>query len=135
MKIAVASNDGVSISRHFGRSKWFIVFDIQNETIGNETLRANNETAHAKGECEGHHDHEHGHHEHGHHDIAIALADCTAVLCGGMGWRAADALRRAGTEPFVIDHQIIANQLLPRQAVEQYIGGQLKLASDFCRSH
>ena len=33
MKIAVASIDGVSISRHFGRSRCFIVFDVENGEI------------------------------------------------------------------------------------------------------
>ncbi|TWU44317.1 Dinitrogenase iron-molybdenum cofactor [Novipirellula aureliae] len=129
MKIAVASNDGVSISQHFGRSKCFIVFDVQNKNVENETVRSNTHTAHAKGECDGHHNHEHNH-EHSHADIAAALSDCTAVLCYGMGWRAAEALRDSGTEPFVIDGQIT-----PREAVEQYVTGHLKPASDFCRCH
>ncbi|TWU42611.1 NifB/NifX family molybdenum-iron cluster-binding protein [Novipirellula artificiosorum] len=132
MKIAVASSDGVLISKHFGRSSCFIVFETQGEAIIRESVRENRQTAHAKGHCTGDHDHHDGddHPVHSHDDIAMALSDCTIVLCYGMGWRAAEALRQSGTQPFVVD-----GEMTPRQAVLQYLAGQLKSASDFCRCH
>ena len=30
MKIAVASNDGVSVSKHFGRTSRFSIFEVEN---------------------------------------------------------------------------------------------------------
>ena len=52
MKIAVASEDGVSISHHFGRSRCFLVFETQDKQIVGQSLRDNTFTAHARGECQ-----------------------------------------------------------------------------------
>ena len=128
MKIAVASIDGVSISRHFGRSRCFIVFDVEGDQVGAETIRANTFSAHAKGECDG----EHKHHDepHSHSDLVAGLEDCSAVLCCGMGWRAAEELAQSGIQPFVVGEDV-----LPRQAVERYVSGTLQPASTYCRCH
>ncbi len=128
MKIAVASIDGVSISHHFGRSQCFIVFDVDGESVGESTIRPNTFTAHARGECDG----EHGHHDqpHTHSNIVAALHDCSAVLCYGMGWRAAGDLGKNGIRPFVIDGKVT-----PPEAVQQFVAGKLKPASGFCQCH
>ena len=94
MNIAVASDDGVSISEHFGRSRCFVVFDVEGSEIRDEIVRQNTFTAHARGECHG------GQNDHSrslsHADIVMALRDCQAVLCYGMGWRAAEELGKHG---------------------------------------
>ena len=128
MKVAVASVDGVSISHHFGRSQCFIVFDVVGETVGDGTVRPNTYTAHAKGECDG----EEGHHDqpHSHASIVDALKDCSAVLCYGMGWRAAEDLSKNGINPFVIEEE-----MTPQEAVQRFAAGSLKPASSFCRCH
>ena len=59
MKIAVASIDGVSISRHFGRSRSFLVFDVEDGETVDQEMRANTFTAHAQGNCVGTHE-QHG---------------------------------------------------------------------------
>jgi predicted Fe-Mo cluster-binding NifX family protein len=126
MKIAVASVDGVSISHHFGRSQCFIVFDVDGDDVGNTTVRPNTHTAHAKGECDG----EHGHHDqpHSHSSIVAALKDCDVVLSYGMGWRAAEDLNKSGIKPLVID-----GEMTPKEAVQQFVAGNLRTASGFCR--
>ncbi len=131
MKIAVASGDGVSISRHFGRSKCFIVFDIAQGQIAGRETRDNSHTAHAKGQCEGQegpHDHE----SHSHQDIINALRDCGVVLCGGMGQRAAKDLRANG-----IDACVMEGELTPEQAVRAFldVDGNLGGGGPFCRCH
>ncbi|MCU0961703.1 MAG: NifB/NifX family molybdenum-iron cluster-binding protein [Pirellulaceae bacterium] len=128
MKVAVASVDGVSISHHFGRSQCFIVFDVQGTEIGAPEVRPNTYTAHARGECDG----AQGHHDqpHSHASIVAALQDCSAVLCYGMGWRAAEDLSRNGIKPFVIDGVVS-----PQEAVQQFVNGRLKPASGFCGCH
>lgn len=128
MKVAVASTDGVSISHHFGRSQCFIVFDVDGEDVGNRSVRPNTYTAHAKGECDG----ENGHHDqpHSHASIVAALQDCQAVLCYGMGWRAAEDLNKHGIKPFVIDGEVT-----PTEAVQRFVAGKLKPASGFCKCH
>lgn len=133
MKIAVASIDGVNISPHFGRSSCFIVYENEDGTIKSREVRDNTYTAHAKGECTGEehhgHDHEHeGHHSHG--AIINALHDCDAVLCFGMGRRAAEDLQANGIMPFIVTEDIPADD-----AVKAYLEGKLKPGQGFCCCH
>jgi predicted Fe-Mo cluster-binding NifX family protein len=128
MKIAVASSDGISISQHFGRSTCFIVFDIEGEQIMGETVVPNTSTAFASGECQGYH--EHHDQPHSHDDITAALRGCAAVLCHGMGWRAAEDLGRNGIKAIVLD-----KELPPKEAVQRYLVGTLTQAVGFCRCH
>jgi predicted Fe-Mo cluster-binding NifX family protein len=127
MKIAVPTQDGSSISDHFGRSKSFLVFEVEEGKIADCSLRANQFTAHAQGEC--HDDHGHGQ-PHGHDEIVEALKDCEAVLCYGMGRRAAAALEEGGIRAFVL-----GQRLTPQEAVQQFVAGRLPPAGDFCACH
>jgi predicted Fe-Mo cluster-binding NifX family protein len=124
MKIAVPTQDGSSISRHFGRGKAFFVFEVAGTEVLGRSVRENSFTAHAKGECDGNHDHDH---DHGHEDIVAALRDCEAVLCYGMGRRAADALKEGGIKAFVL-----REQMSPEAAVDHYINGKLTESAGFC---
>lgn len=126
MKIAVASSDGVSISKHFGRSACFIVFEVKDGKIAGNEVRSNSYTAHAKGECKGH-DQEQNHH-HNHAGIITALKDCSAVLCYGMGWRAAEDLKQNNIQVCVLELECS-----PEDAVLAYIAGSLKSGEGFCR--
>jgi len=127
MKIAVASEDGVSISHHFGRSRSFLVFETQDKQIVGRSLRDNTFTAHALGECQEGQPHEH---HHGHGAIVNALRDCEVILCYGMGWRAAEDLKQNGIQAFVVQ-----GEATPEQAVVEYLAGKLNLAGSFCRCH
>ena len=127
MKVAVPTQDGTSISQHFGRSKSFFVFDIDDGNIVGRAVRDNTFTAHAKGECHEGHDYSH---PHGHGEIVDALRDCESVLCYGMGWRAAEALKEGG-----VNAHILQEEMSPEEAVEKYISGDLPPAGDFCRCH
>lgn len=126
--IAVASSDGVSISRHFGRSACFIVFGVEDSKIVSKQVRDNTYTAFAKGEC-----HQAGHADqpHSHSAIVAALRDCEAVLSYGMGWRAAEELRANGINVCVLDRECS-----PDAAVALFVEGKLRPAdSQFCRCH
>jgi predicted Fe-Mo cluster-binding NifX family protein len=128
MKIAVASADGVSISQHFGRSQCFIVFDLADGKVTGREVRDNTYTAHAKGECkEGEH-----HHDQPHNlaDIIAAMHDCQVMLCGGMGFRAAEDLQANGIQAIIVDAS-----LTPDQAVADMVAGKLKPGQGFCRCH
>jgi predicted Fe-Mo cluster-binding NifX family protein len=125
MRIAVASSDGVSISKHFGRSQCFIVFELVDGSIENRQVRPNTFTAHAAGQCS-----PDSHHEdkpHSHAQIVEALRDCEAVICYGMGWRAAEELSANGIQPLVVERQTT-----PEEAVRDFLSGRLKPASGFC---
>ena len=131
MKIAVASSDGNQISPHFGRSAFFLVFDVEDGKIVGREVRENTFTAHARGECggDGAHAHEHGMHSHA--SIVEALRDCNAVLCYGMGWRASEALSQGGVRPYVLHRQCT-----PEDAVALFVAGKLPpVSGDCCPGH
>lgn len=128
MKVAVASSDGNQIAPHFGRSSHFLVFDVEEGRIIGKEVRSNTFTAHAGGKCHGD---GHDHATHGHAPIVEALRDCAAVLCYGMGWRAAEALTREGIEPYVL-----SAKSTPEEAVGLLLDGKLQAAGEsFCRCH
>jgi predicted Fe-Mo cluster-binding NifX family protein len=127
MKIAVASNDGVSVSRHFGRTNRFSIYEVENDRILAEERRCDIRAVCADGDCEAHHVYHNRVHDYGH--MIAALEDCRVIVCRGMGWRAAAALVRRGINPLVI-----SGDISPREAAEQYLAGTLKPANGFCRS-
>ncbi len=136
MKIGIATYNGKMISKHFGRSKFFVIFDIEDGKVVNKEIRENTFTAHARGE-HGESGHEHRHqHQHrpgmGHHShtgIVNALKDCDAVLCYGMGWRAAEDLKANG-----IKACILTDECTMDEAVQAYIEGRITESEEFfCR--
>ena len=129
MKIAVASTDGVSVSPHFGRSRCFVVFAIKGGKIEGQEVRDNTYTAHAQGQCQDGTEHHHDQ-PHSHADIVDALHDCEVVLCGGMGWRAAQELQAAGIRPLALGAAGSA-----REAVEAFLSGKVGTSGGFCRCH
>ncbi|MHB0960601.1 MAG: NifB/NifX family molybdenum-iron cluster-binding protein [Pirellulaceae bacterium] len=126
MKIAVACDDGVSVSMHFGRTSRFSIFDVNDHEILTEELRCGICPAHEGEGCEVRHAYHNHLHDYDH--MISALVDCRVVVCRGMGWRAATALVRRGINPLVV-----LGDLAPREAAEQYIAGTLRPARGFCR--
>jgi predicted Fe-Mo cluster-binding NifX family protein len=122
MKIAVATEDGKTISKHFGRSPYFVIFEIERDRIINTTLRKNTFTGHFKRD---HHEHQHGEHHHGsgdphkHESVAEGLIDCQVVISHGMGRMAWEDLRDRGIEMIVTDETDVES------AVNKYISGDL----------
>ncbi len=131
-KIAVPSDDGVTIAAHFGRSACFVVFDTEDGRVTGKEARANSAGGAHHGECHGgahEHGHEHGH-GHNHETMGQTLRDCDAILCLGMGWRAAEALKAFGVEPLMVRTELPA-----QEAVEAYLAGTLPVGESFCRCH
>lgn len=121
MKIAVPTNDGASISAHFGKSSAFLVFDVQSGQIAGSTLRPNNG-------CHPHQSHDHACDGHGrsshadhHTGIVSTLAGCDLVICSGIGQRAVDALAVAGIKPVFVSETGPASTI-----VEAYVKGLLQ---------
>lgn len=129
MKIAVASTNGADLSKHFGRSRCFVVFTVEGGKIASQEVRDNTYTAHVQGQCqdgsERHHDQPHSH-----SDIVGALRDCQVVLCGGMGWRAAQELQAAGIRPVALSQTSSA-----KEAVEAFLAERIDMTAPFCRCH
>lgn len=128
MKIAVVSDDGVTISQHFGRAPFYVVFTVEGGRVTGREVREKAGHAHFAGEH--HHGHEHGAGPHGHGfgpaaerrhaRMMEAIADCEVLLAGGMGARAYESLRRTGIRPILTDFTRIDD------AVQAYLEGRLK---------
>ena len=120
MKIAVVTDDGKTISQHFGRAKYYVVFDLQDGVIKGSEMR--DKAAHHVG------DDQHQHEEGGHHgpeadakhtSMLSNVADCEVLIARGLGWGAHEAIKGAGLKPF------ITNLELAEDAVKAFIEGKL----------
>lgn len=107
MKIACITDDGITISQHFGRAPYYAVLTVENGQIVARELRdkmghnqfIHQEHAEVPGQRHGTDPASHDKHIR----MANAIADCEALLCRGMGWGAYDSMRRMGIKPVVTD--------------------------------
>jgi predicted Fe-Mo cluster-binding NifX family protein len=123
MKIAAVSDDGVTISQHFGRAPLYVIVTVEGDKAVNKETR----------EKSGHHTFAAHHADvkpgepHGydagaqvrHASMAETIADCQVLLAGGMGLGAYDSLKNSNIEPIVTDVKDID------EAVQRYIDGKL----------
>jgi predicted Fe-Mo cluster-binding NifX family protein len=107
VKIAVATDDGRAISRHFGRAAFYAVLTIEDGAVVGRELRPKF-SPHGSGVA-AHEEREAGPHGVGpasdvrHDQMAAAISDCSAVICGGMGRGAYDRMTANGIRPVVTD--------------------------------
>jgi tRNA-Thr(GGU) m(6)t(6)A37 methyltransferase TsaA len=109
MKIAVVTEDGQTISQHFGRAPHYLVFTVEDGEIVGQELR--NKAGHRQFANEPHdHDHNdprgHGfgaHSERKHARMIESVQDCDALIVRGMGRGAYLAMEQASIRPFVTD--------------------------------
>lgn len=116
MKIAVASDDGLSISTHFGRSAGFVIFVAEGSEIVKCDYRSNSAGHRHEGEC----NHEHDHGQHSHAGFLAALNDCEVIICRGMGRRAIIDLKANG-----IAVAITSEPIDVAAAAKRYVQGKL----------
>jgi predicted Fe-Mo cluster-binding NifX family protein len=124
MKIAAISEDGTTISQHFGRAPLYVVVTVENGQITGKENRAK----------AGHHTFAGGQHpetapgeRHGydagaqsrHVQMAQSIEDCQVLMAGGMGWGAYESMKSRGIETVVTDVEDI------EQAVRLYLEGKL----------
>ena len=124
MKIAAVSEDGVSISQHFGRAPYYVVLTVEGHEIvdserrpkaGHHTFAAHEHPKPGRGQ------------RHGcdagsqprHQRMAKTIADCDVLIAGGMGQGAYESLRSHDIRPIVTDVGDI------REAVLRYLEGNL----------
>jgi predicted Fe-Mo cluster-binding NifX family protein len=125
MKIAIPSNDNISVSAHFGRSRGFIVFDTTQQKILTDVYRENFVTGHMTGQ----HTEHSGEHSHSHSGILDLLQDCEIIIAGGMGQRLYSDFMSANKKIFV------TRESDARQAVKLFLGNQLDNNPDSCCKH
>ena len=111
MKIAAVSEDGVTISQHFGRAPFYVVVTVEDEKIVARERREKLGHAHFSGEP--HDEAAHGADPRGHGfdpaaqnrhaSMAAAIADCDVLLARGMGAGAYYSMEQAGIRPIVTE--------------------------------
>jgi predicted Fe-Mo cluster-binding NifX family protein len=124
MKIAAITEDGTTISQHFGRAPLYVVATVEDGKItsketrakaGHHTFAANQHPDTALGERHGY--------DAGaqvrHATMAQSIDDCQVLIAGGMGWGAYESLKSRGIEPVVTDVEDI------EEAVKLYLEGKL----------
>ena len=124
IKVAAITDNGVTISQHFGRAAYYLVATIENGRIVDRELRSKlghshfHNQVHIEGEPEQPHGMDAASHNK-HLQMAEAIADCTALLCRGMGTGAYQSMQARGIRPVVTD--IVAIE----DAVMAYIEGSI----------
>lgn len=107
MKIAAITDDGKTISQHFGRAQYYLVLTIEQGQVTHRELRQKMGHAHFANQPHAEsHDQPHGmdaasHSKHV--QMAEAIADCEALLCGGMGMGAYKSMLSRGIKPVVTE--------------------------------
>jgi predicted Fe-Mo cluster-binding NifX family protein len=124
MKIAAVSEDGVTISQHFGRAPLYVVATVENgKVIDKETRqKAGHHTfaAHAHPETEP--GQRHGFDagaQSRHASMAETIADCQVLIAGGMGWGAYESMKSKNIETIATDVENID------EAIKLYTEGKL----------
>jgi predicted Fe-Mo cluster-binding NifX family protein len=108
VKIAVVSEDGLTISQHFGRAEMYIVLTIEDGQIVAEETRpklghgAFVSQPRADLDAQGRHGFGAGAQSR-HQQMAEAIGDCQALVSGGMGWGAQESLQQLGIEVVITD--------------------------------
>ncbi len=125
MKIAFITDDGKTISRHFGRAGHYLVIEVENGKEISREMRDKLGHNHFSQQGE-HHDHNSGGgsgmgaESHGkHQSMAEAVSDCQTLICGGMGRGAYQSMQALGITPLVTQEFEID------KALEEYLKGSL----------
>ena len=124
IKIAVITDDGSTISQHFGRAIYYLVASVENGQIVQRELRKKLGHAHFVDQP---HTVEQPGQPHGmdaashnrHLQMAETIADCEALLCRGMGRGAYESMKARGIRPVVTDIAAID------EAVMAYVKGTI----------
>jgi len=119
MKILIPSDDGRTISSHFGRTRGFLIYEIQNGEIQKKNYIPNTITGHGRGM------HESGPHNYSSHaGIIEAIKDVQIIISHGMGRRLYDDLKNAGKEVYITE------TIDPEEAIKLYLNGELTNIED-----
>jgi predicted Fe-Mo cluster-binding NifX family protein len=114
MKIAAVSEDGVTVAQHFGRAPYYVVVTVEEGRVVDRETRTK----------VGHHDFVGGGGPNPepaakHQAMGATIADCQALLAGGMGSGAVAGLQAAGIEPVLTDEPDVVTAAL------RYAAGEL----------
>jgi predicted Fe-Mo cluster-binding NifX family protein len=124
MKIGAITEDGATVSQHFGRALYYLVVTVEDGKIvskekrdkaGHHTFTAREEEHLAPGERHGFDAGAQAKHA----GMMSNIADCQVLIAGGMGWGAYESLKSRGIETVVTDVENI------EEAIKLYLDGKL----------
>ncbi|BBB49304.1 NifB/NifX family molybdenum-iron cluster-binding protein [Pelolinea submarina] len=118
MKIAFVTDDGESISAHFGRASHYLVVEVADGKETGREMREKLSHNHFHNEDHGHEEHAPGQ-PHGfdpasqsrHGSMLAAIEDCDVVVCGGMGQGAVYSIQSMGKDLRLTDVSAINEAL------------------------
>ena len=110
-KIALPTDNGSSLSRHFGQARYFKVVTVENNQVISAELRE--KASHQHG------DHAHDAGVHPGQAMVASIADCQVLVCGGMGSPAYQRATQAGLKVY------LSRQAEVDGAVQAYLAGTL----------
>ena len=123
INIAAVTDDGTTISQHFGKAKFYEVLFVENGKVVKRERRE--KLGHNNFAQEEHHHHsseQHGQDQHSHNkhvSMAEAIKDCQILLSRGMGNGAYQSLLQLNIKPVVTDIKNIDD------AVQAVINGSI----------
>jgi len=126
MKIAVVTDDEVTINQHFGRAPYYMVLTTENGKItgrekrskaGHHTFAGQEDpnSCHSAGGLHG----TDAASQHKHAGMIENITDCKVLIAGGMGYGAYESLKSYNIEPIITDVDNI------EEAVKLYSEGKL----------
>lgn len=126
MKIAIVTDDGKTVSQHFGRAPYYQVVTIEDGKIVSQERRSK-AGHHAAGSHDCHEDQSCHEGKHGmdaasqakHAGMLANILDSQVLIAGGMGYGAYESLESSGIEPIITDVESID------EAVKLYLEGKL----------
>jgi predicted Fe-Mo cluster-binding NifX family protein len=114
MKIAVVTENGTTISQHFGRAPYYMVVTVEDGKIVSQERRnkaghhtADSHDCHEDPSC---HEGKHGMDaasQAKHTGMLANILDSQVLIAGGMGYGAYESLESSGIEPIITDVESI----------------------------
>jgi predicted Fe-Mo cluster-binding NifX family protein len=106
-KIAIVTDDGTTVSSHFGRARFYEVLSFSDGKVTKRERRekaGHHSFASAESEYTHHGEEHHNHEEHEqrHQTMVTPILDCQAVVARGVGQGAVEHLRRSNLLPVLI---------------------------------
>ena len=123
MRVAVVTDDGNTISAHFGMARRYLIYQIEGGKIKGKEVRE--KASHGMG-MHGHH-HEGGEAEMGvtHMDMLSNVRDCEVIIARGMGAPMYQFIKNLGMKAFITTKENADG------AVEELAKGKLDSHTEF----
>lgn len=119
-KIAFPTDDGLTISVHFGQAHHYKIFTIEDGKVTSAEIREKATHTHGAPASEGGHPGQ---------KMIEAIQDCQVLISGGMGSPVYERAKQAGLEVILTRSQEID------AAVQDYLAGKLVNVPDLIHMH